>query len=279
MYPTPHSSSSTEPHGTDHQLVPGKLRGDAVLTLQTQQAARLVRGRAQTAEKPPILGLLGFAALCRTIWHGTRADDPYADWWQQRVDSALTDARLAIDTETARLDDLFATDDGLAVTPAQSDKPVCIALNFTNPDAFRAAQLIGRYDQLACRALALGHTGGLARKDVVRLLNAGGRAVRRTLQSAVGYRFLGIDRASVRQQSARAEQARQLMGECPESVIHGPQYRAARSDSLSGDAEMAAAPAVFTATPDSADEAPRSAAADCSEVSAALQDTESHGAR
>jgi len=278
MHRIPHASTPTEPAAADQPLVPGKLRGDAMLTLQTQQAARLVRGRAQTADKPAIIGLLGFAALCRTIWHGTRADDPYADWWQHRVDRALADSRSVIDTEAARLEGLFAADDGLTLEPARSDKPVRIALNFTNPDAFRAAQLIGRYDRLACRALALAHTGGIARRDAMRVLNAGGRAVRRALQSAVGYRFLGIDRAAVRQRSVRAVQAQQVMGECPETLIAGTYAQLRFEGSPPVDTATADDPAVPEATGDTPAEASCDRPAAVSETTAAAQETASHDA-
>lgn len=218
----PHDVTSPDAPATPesgHRLVPGKLRGEATLTLQTQQAARLVRGRTQTAEKSAIIGLLGFAARCRTIGHGAHGDDPYAYWWQQRVDSALADAQSVIDVEEGRLDALVAPASGLTVTPARSEKPARIALNFSNPDAFRAAQLIATYDQLACRTLTLGHTGQVTRQDTVQTLNTGGRAVRRALQSAVGYRFFGIDRIAVFEQNERAVQARHAMGECPETLL------------------------------------------------------------
>lgn len=217
--PIPTSPSDTTIGQSDDELVPGKLRGNATLTLQTQQAARLVRGRTQTSEKPAIIGLLGFASLCRTIWHGAYGDDPYAYWWQQKIDNALTDAQSSIDSEARRLDEMAVPDCGLQVAPGRSEKPARIALNFTNPDAFRAALLIARYDQLACRALTLAHTGQVTRQVAEQSLNVGGRAVRRTLQSAVGYRFFGIDRIAVFEQNALAAQARQAMGECPETLL------------------------------------------------------------
>lgn len=278
MQHAPTSSEAIRPRETDHSLVPGKLRGEAVLTLQTQQAARLVRGRAQTADKPAIIGLLGFAALCRTIWHGTRADDPYADWWQLRVDSALAHSRSEIDTSAAQLDTVLACDDGLTVEPARSDKPVRIALNFTNPDAFRAAQLIGRYDRLACRALTLGHTGGLTRQDAMQLVNTGGRAVRRALQSAVGYRLLGIDRDAVRQQTARAAYARQLMGECPESLLDRPISPAQQLDPPAEAVAPTPNPAAAEVTPYDREEAGPDMPADAAEAAATTREPESHDA-
>ena len=43
--------------------------------------------------------------------------------------------------------------------------------------------------------------------------------VRHVLQSAVGYRYLGIDRSAVRRGTALALQAREAMGECPQSLL------------------------------------------------------------
>jgi integrating conjugative element protein (TIGR03761 family) len=216
--PSPENHSA--PSATDSaDLVPGKLLGTATLTLQTQQAARLVRGRAKTSDKPAIIGLLSFAAMCRTIWHGVRADDPYADWWRLKVDSAIGDARTALDEERGSLVPLFARDSAVEVQPARSEKPVRIGLNFTNPDGFRAAQIIGHFDGVACELLALAHTGSLDRDDARHRLERCGRVVRRVLQSAVGYRYLGVDRPAVRRGTALALQAREAMGECPQSLL------------------------------------------------------------
>ena len=64
------------------------------LTLETRQAQRMVKGRPGTADKPAIMGLIGFANRLRVIWHGARADDPYADWWLVKVHDALDVADL-----------------------------------------------------------------------------------------------------------------------------------------------------------------------------------------
>ena len=60
-----------------------------MLTLQTRQAQRLVKGRSYSADRPAIIGLIGFANLVRSVWHGARADDPYADWWMLKIHEAL----------------------------------------------------------------------------------------------------------------------------------------------------------------------------------------------
>lgn len=217
---TPSPENHSAPSATDSaDLSPGKLLGSATLTLQTQQAARLVRGRAKTSDKPAIIGLLSFAAMCRTIWHGVRADDPYADWWRLRVDSAIRDAHAVLDEERRSLDPLFDRGGAVSVQPARSAKPVRIALNFTNPDAFRAAQVVGHFDGVACDLLALAHTGSLDRDDARYRLKRCGRVVRHVLQSAVGYRYLGVDRLALRRGTALALQAQEAMGDCPQSLL------------------------------------------------------------
>ena len=71
-------------------VMPGSLRSEVMLTLETRQAQRLVTGRARRADRPAIIGLIGFAGLVQAIWQAAKADDPYADWWLIQIDEALT---------------------------------------------------------------------------------------------------------------------------------------------------------------------------------------------
>ena len=200
---------------------PGVLRGGATLTLQTRQAQRLVKGRATSAEKSAIVGLIGFANRVRTLWHGARADDPYADWWLLQVHDALDQAERALvsleQSVTSRFEALGAIDVAL---PA-SIKPARIVLNFSNPYAFRAAGLIGRFDALACKVLGARHVGLLGRDEAEKTLHQGGRRVRRALQSPLGYRLIGVTRDDVGQGTTKAMQARDAMGEIPDEVLSG----------------------------------------------------------
>jgi hypothetical protein len=114
---------------------PGALRGQAWLTLQTRHAGRLVKGRQGAADRPPITGLLGFANLLRAIWHGARADDPYADWWLVKVHQALDLASEELDRAKAALEERLAASDGMDVDTAASVKPTRVKLQFANPYA------------------------------------------------------------------------------------------------------------------------------------------------
>lgn len=226
-------SAAEEPlHAVDER--PGVLRGGATLTLQTRQAQRLVKGRVYTAEKPAIIGLIGFANLLRSIWHGARADDPYADWWMLKVHDALELAQQQLVSVEQEIAARFEALGAIEVAPPASVKPARIALNFSNPYAFRGAQLVSRYDELVRVVLSARHVGLLTRGDAERALHLGGRQVRRALQSPVGYRMTGVTRVDVEQGTAKALQAREAMGEPPADVRRGERrapYAPAPADS------------------------------------------------
>ena len=218
---TPSTSTPTDVHVGQVEERPGVLRGGAMLTLQTRQAQRLVKGRGYSADRPAIIGLIGFANLVRSVWHGARADDPYADWWMLKIHAALDQAEQELASMeqaiVGRLDGLGA----LEVASPASTKPARVSLNFSNPYAFRAARVIGMFDALVCKVLSARHVGLVAREEAEAMLHQGGRVVRRVLQSSVGYRFLDVTRRDLEQGTAKALQAVEAMGEVPEDVFTG----------------------------------------------------------
>lgn len=218
------NTSSSRPSEAGAEQVdehPGVLRGSATLTLQSRQAQRLVKGRAYSAEKPAIIGLLGFANLVRTLWHGARADDPYADWWLLQIHEAMVQTEHELVTLGQGISNRFETLGAIDVSGPVSDKPARIALNFSNPYAFRAARLIGVFDALACKVLSARHVGLIGRDESEKTLHQGGRWVRRALQSPVGYWLLGVTRDDVVQNTAMAMRAREAMGDIPDDVLRG----------------------------------------------------------
>lgn len=221
--PTPDPSLEPTPAATPERGAneerPGVLRGNATLTVHTRQAQRLVRGRPATPDKPAIIGLLGFANLLRAIWHGARANDPYADGWLLRIHAALehTHSQIAETRATLVLDETGP----ITVAPASSVKPVRVPLQFSNAYAFRGAWLLAAYDGLVCAVLTARHVGVLPRDEAEQILHHGGRRARRALSSPLGYRLLGVTRRDIEQGTARAVQAREAMGELPPDVLQG----------------------------------------------------------
>ena len=206
---------------TEDQRSPGVLRGQVWLTIQTRQAQQLVRGRNGTAEKPAITGLVGFANQLRVIWQAARNDDPYADWWLIKVHETLDSARQLINkrqTEVdARLDQMTAMD----VVVAESLRPYRVPLRFANPYAYRGARLIAAYDTLVRTVLTGTHIGLFDRDTADGFLKLCTRKIRGAFALPRDYRFLGLDRETVRKGTGQAAQAAERMGIVPDAVMSG----------------------------------------------------------
>jgi integrating conjugative element protein (TIGR03761 family) len=105
------------------------------------------------------------------IWHGARADDPYADWWLIKVDQALSLAGATLDDAKTALEERLATAEGMDVDTAASVKPTRVRLQFANPYAYRGAQLLASYDGFARRVLSAQYVGLLTRDETERCLH------------------------------------------------------------------------------------------------------------
>jgi integrating conjugative element protein (TIGR03761 family) len=220
------------PRQTDQSLAerssrlekPGVLRGQVWLTVQTSQAQQLVHGRTGTPDKPAIIGLVGFADRLRVIWLATRRDDPYADWWLIKVHEAIEASETFIRDRQRELDKQLEQLTGLAVNVASSQQPCRVHLQFANPYAYRAAELLARYDQLVCTALTARHVGRLDGAAYRQVQQACARKLRALFLIPQGYRLLKIDREAVRKESGRTHEARQLMGAVPDDVLSGERH-------------------------------------------------------
>ncbi|MEW8024879.1 MAG: PFL_4669 family integrating conjugative element protein [Candidatus Thiodiazotropha sp.] len=220
----PHENTDTAADLKQAADGPGALRGQTWLTVQTRQAQQLIQGRHGSADKPAIIGLVGFADRLRMIWQAARDDDPYADWWLIKVHEALDQAREFIGRHQEELDNRLAQMQALEVEVAQSLRPYRIRLQFANPYAYQGAQLIAAYDTLVRTVLTCRHIGLLDNEAAAGIVNLGARKVRGTFVVPQGYRLLGIDRKSIQQHSGKDPRACQLMGELPEAVLSGEQY-------------------------------------------------------
>ncbi len=200
---------------------PGALRGSAVLEIQTRETQKLIRGRRPEGGKPGWVGLLRFAALTKVIWTGVQGDDPWADWWLWRVEESLGQSRDEIARMTREIRTRLKGVRALRIDLAQSMAPAEIELNFSTPYGFMAAYLLADHDELVRGVLTARHVGLLNRDTADRLLYSASRAVRRALQAALGYKYLGVTRADARQGTAKAARARDLMGAVPQEVVDG----------------------------------------------------------
>lgn len=214
-----HSTTLSNPPESSHAV--GNLQGEVWLSLQTYQAQSLVRGRRRSNDKPAIMGLVGFADRLKTLWLAAKQDDPYADWWLVKVEQGIVDCRSRLDSVFESLTPLLQTQPGLQISLAQSNKPQRIALHFTNPYAFRAAQMLAEYDRLMCVFITLRHVGLSIPIPLSEQAEGSGRWIRQVFSLPQGYHCYEINREAVRQNSAQAQKAREAMGEVPEAILLG----------------------------------------------------------
>ena len=200
---------------------PGALQGQVWLTLQTSQAQLLVHGRNGTTDKATIIGLVGFADRLRVIWQAARGDDPYADWWLIKVHEAIERVAQAITSRQADLDKQLAAMTAMTVSVATSRRPYRVHLQFANPYAYRSARLVADYDRLVCTALTARHIGLLDGETCSLVPRACAHRLRALFMIPQGYRFLKIDRETVRLRTGRSHAARVAMGEVPDDILNG----------------------------------------------------------
>ncbi len=203
--------------------MPAALQGRVWLSVQTHQARQLIHGRKGNAGKATIIGLVGFADRLRLIWQASRDDDPYADWWLIKVHKAIETARAEIDNRQVGLTEQLAQLPAMEISIAASQQPYRISLNFVNPYAYRAAQLLGAFDSLMCTALTARHIGLLVEANYQQVVQDSARQLRALFLIPQGYRYLKIDRIAVQQASARSLEAKQAMGEVPAAILSGEQ--------------------------------------------------------
>ena len=199
----------------------GPLRGQVWLTLQTNQARRLIRGRNGTKGRSPIIGLGLFAERLRLIWQASRNDDPYADWWLIKVNEAIEDRQALFQRLQQDLDERLTQMGSIEVAVAVSERPYRMPLQFANPYAYQAARLISTYDALVCAALTASHIGVLDRASRDHVIELGARKIRGLFMIPQGYRFLRIERSDIQKGNEKSTQAVQLMGTVPDDVLNG----------------------------------------------------------
>ncbi|MGV0005982.1 MAG: PFL_4669 family integrating conjugative element protein [Candidatus Porifericomitaceae bacterium WSBS_2022_MAG_OTU9] len=211
---------------TSRQIKSTPLRSASKLALMSVQAQRLVYGRQmKSGEKnatAPIVGLFNFASLLRMIWLGARQDDPYADLWLIRIHQALQDGGQGLLHMHSMLDDLLKKiPEGIEVRLAETQSPMEVDLRFSTPYAFTGAYFLCGYDKYIRKVLTARHVGILSWTGANSEQKRAGKLVRRTFLSATGYRFTGVTRTDIANNTTRAIFAARQMGMVPKSILEG----------------------------------------------------------
>ncbi|MCI0653671.1 MAG: TIGR03761 family integrating conjugative element protein [Methylococcaceae bacterium] len=198
---------------------PGSLRSQVTMEIQTGLAQRLVQGRERAVGVEPILGVIGFGQRTRALWQAAGDDDPYADWTLLKIEESIHAAKQMIDEHSKRIGEALAGMGGFTIEIAYSLEPVRIPLQFSNPYGYMGAYLVGDFDVLSRTMLTARHLGLIDRVRSDEILRSAGKAIRRTFNYAVQWRFTGVNREDFRQMNQNAERARKLMGELPSEIL------------------------------------------------------------
>jgi integrating conjugative element protein (TIGR03761 family) len=200
---------------------PGALRGEVWLNVQTYQAQSLIRGRRGGEGKPAIIGLVGFAERLKVLWQAIRSDDPFADWWLIKVEASIGDVRSQLHRLQEQLQAVLVSVECFDVTFAQSSRPQRVSLQFANPYAFRAAQMLADYDRVMCAWMTVRHLGMDFPTDIAEQVIGSGRWLRRVFALPQSYQYLEVSRSDIHQGTARAAKACECMGDLPQEILDG----------------------------------------------------------
>ena len=210
-----------QPIDQPDNAAPGALRGEVWLNVQTYQAQSLIRGRRGGEGKPAIMGLVGFAERLKVLWQAIRSDDPFADWWLVKVEDSVADVRSQLHRLQEQLQAVLMSVECFEVTFAQSSRPQRVSLQFANPYAVRAAQMLADYDRMMCTWMTARHLGLALPTEIAEQVSGSGRWLRRVFALPQSYQYLEISRSDVHQGTARAEKARECMGDLPQEILDG----------------------------------------------------------
>ncbi|MBK1734872.1 TIGR03761 family integrating conjugative element protein [Halorhodospira abdelmalekii] len=203
--------------------IPGGLRGQAHMIIQTRQAQRLFHGRSRRTEphKAEIIGLKRFATLMRNVWQAASRDDPWADWLLLRVYQAVEENREGLDALREQIDRALESMPAVEIELAESVRPIQVPLSFSSPFGYMGAYLIADFDQYARAILTARHVGLLPRDESERRLYEGGRLVRGVFHIPQGWHYRAVKRADLEQPTPAAERMLKEWGEPPAEVVRG----------------------------------------------------------
>lgn len=198
----------------------GSLYSELHLVLQTHHAQLLVRGR-DVKDKPLISGLLAFADRMRLVWQAAEADDPFADWFLVKVHDAIVTAEYRIETESKQLKTFLNSSRTMSIAPAEVKEPFRMALRFTTPYGYRAARVLGEFDDLVCHAYTARQIGKVPDAKCEEAIRTCARRIRGVFSLPQRFRRLGLARSGGVVDEPTFERAEVLMGSIPRDILDG----------------------------------------------------------
>lgn len=196
----------------------GVLRGDVGVTIHTRQAQQLLTGREAGEGRSPVMGLMRFSTILSQITVAARQDDPWADWHLVQLEDGLVAGENNLKQQLENLGRVLKSHKMMDVQVSESVKPMKVSIGFASSYSYWVARLILQYDEVVRAVLTARHVAMISQEAANQLLNDAGANVRRVFESTARYRFTGLTREDVLQNSVRIAEAEKRLGRKLEQV-------------------------------------------------------------
>ena len=192
---------------------PGPVISKATIQLHTRIAVDLFHGQK---------GFTWFAANLNKLWDLSLQDDPYADHRLILIEEQLPLLKQFLGHKVEEIGSLLGalSDVGIQPVSHQSVRPVNVPLTCRATQAAATVLQLAALDQLAQRALLARHFGLLTDTDWQRCVREPVSAMR-DLFALSEYQASGACRDDFAGNNARAQAARERLGEVPPEILTG----------------------------------------------------------
>jgi len=175
---------------------PGALKMKASMTLHTKLAVNLYRGRRADPSRGinAVIGLLGFAQKATIVWSGAASDDPIADMYLLKIETAFDAANALVTKSISVVRELISDMEGFDIDVSASLAPVKVDMEFLTPWAWQSATLVSRFDELVRMCLTARHLGLLTQSEWHTTIKKVGNAIRHLFVAPDNYIYTGLRR-------------------------------------------------------------------------------------
>lgn len=191
------------------------LKTNITICLQTRLAQSLFSG----AWKAGKMGLLQFYTLTTSLWKAVKEDDPYAEWFLLKTYQALDEAKNEIQSIEIRLSEKLNSVRGIAINESINANPVYKPLIFSNPFGYMGAYLIADVDFVFRQLLTMRRIG-ITNQEHESLVDKLNGVIQDVFLISKKWHSTGVTREDIKINSQKAQKAKSLMGELPESVLN-----------------------------------------------------------
>jgi len=198
-------------------------QGTIEIELSTRPALRLWEGREKTDKRHGILGLPGFCKIMRGIEQSVRNDDPYADYYYEKIEQGVDSLALDLDRELKDVESYLDENvpPAMRLPSVGSDEPTVVPVRFASRLGFQMVYQILKVDQIVLKVLVANHIGLLPNKAKFETIARVEKRVRSLMHMIFSYRHTGVTRDDMAANNQKAQKAVEAMGDLEQGYLDG----------------------------------------------------------